>query len=169
MSVVFNAKLRRVICFAETEALVQALSRGVVTLVTCGRSRLCEHGSQASNPGYSKGVEMTLPKPSMLVLAWVSSRHSSLNCENGRSRALGSSQQPGRSTTMNGLASAAAGTPRSRTRFIEETLRELAHMPVTEACVSGLCDICLACQTCFCESVGRPWKESDSSRRSGEK
>lgn len=68
---------------------------------------------------------------------------------------------------MNGLASAATVTPLSRTRLIEETLRELAQMPITEACVSGLCDICLACQTCLCDSAGQPWKESDSSRRSG--
>ncbi len=30
-----------------------------------------------------------------------------------------------------------------RSPLVEEALTELAHVAVTEACVSGLCDVCL--------------------------
>jgi len=44
---------------------------------------------------------------------------------------------------MNDLALVSAGMTPGRSRLVEEALGELAHMAVTEACVSGLCDICL--------------------------
>ncbi len=43
-----------------------------------------------------------------------------------------------------------------RSRLLERAMRELKQMTCTEACVSGLCDICLAQQTCFCHAEPAP-------------
>ncbi len=59
-----------------------------------------------------------------------------------------------------------AGTPLRPSWSVEKASQELAHLPVTEACVSGLCDICLAQQGSLCDVVGTPWKDSPSSKRS---
>ena len=62
---------------------------------------------------------------------------------------------------------AVAGMPPGRSRPIEKALHELAHVAVTEACVSGLCDICLEQPTCRRDVFGPPWRDSHSPRRSG--
>ena len=49
----------------------------------------------------------------------------------------------------------------------KKALQELAHVAVTEACVSGLCDICLEQPMCRRDVFGPPWRDSNSSRRSG--
>ena len=59
---------------------------------------------------------------------------------------------------MNGAGSVSAGM---------KALQEVRQMPVTEACVSGLCDICLY-QDGLCMTEGRPCANWDSSRRSAE-
>ena len=46
---------------------------------------------------------------------------------------------------------AVAGMPPYQSPSVAQALQELAHMAVTEACVSGLCDICLAQQGCLCD------------------
>ena len=54
----------------------------------------------------------------------------------------------------------AADIPLDRSRSVEAAIRELTRMALTEACVSGLCDFCLAQETCFgnSESLGmRRW------------
>ena len=60
---------------------------------------------------------------------------------------------------MNDGAKARAGLAPCRSPSVERALRELAQMPVTEACVSGLCDICLY-QTGLCNMVGQYWTDS---------
>ena len=60
-----------------------------------------------------------------------------------------------------------AGMPPCQSRSVEKALQELAHMAVTEACVSGLCDMCLEQQTCGRDIFGAPWSNSHSSRRWG--
>ncbi len=42
-----------------------------------------------------------------------------------------------------------------RSRLLEQAMRELKQMACTEACVSGLCDICLAQEECFCQAEPR--------------
>ena len=44
-----------------------------------------------------------------------------------------------------------------RSPSVEQALRELAQMAITEACLSGLCDICLY-QTDGCDFAGK-WRE----------
>ncbi len=53
----------------------------------------------------------------------------------------------------------------TRSPWVEQALRELAQMAITEACLSGICDICLF-QTDGCEIAGK-WREDalQSSRR----
>jgi hypothetical protein len=51
---------------------------------------------------------------------------------------------------------------------VEKALQGLADVPVTEACVSGSCDICLY-QKDPCSIVGQTWENSHPSSRSGEK
>lgn len=67
---------------------------------------------------------------------------------------------------MNDVAIVNASTAPCRSPSVDKALRELAQMPLTEACVSGLCDICLY-QT-GCNIVGKNWADSQPSRRSGE-
>jgi hypothetical protein len=52
-----------------------------------------------------------------------------------------------------------------RSPSVEQALREFAQMAITEACLSGLCDMCL-CQTDACDFAGK-WREDtlQSSRR----
>ena len=59
-----------------------------------------------------------------------------------------------------------ASTAPCRSRLVEEALKELAQMPLTEACASGLCDMCLY-QTSLCNIVGQRRADSQP-RRSGE-
>ncbi len=59
----------------------------------------------------------------------------------------------------------AAITP-CRFPLVEKASRELAQIPVTEACVSGLCDFCLY-QMALCEIIGRQEDDSHGSRGSG--
>ncbi len=51
---------------------------------------------------------------------------------------------------------------------LELALREVAQVPVAEACVSGLCDMCCLYQTGLCMLAG--WRREDShpSMRSAE-
>ena len=44
---------------------------------------------------------------------------------------------------MNDITIASGDMPSPRSRSVEKALQELAQMAVTEACVSGLCDVCL--------------------------
>ena len=64
-----------------------------------------------------------------------------------------------RRATVNDLANASVGMAPCRSPLVEKALRELAQMPVTGACVSGLCDICLY-QTGLCNIVGQYWADS---------
>jgi hypothetical protein len=65
------------------------------------------------------------------------------------------------------VANVSAGMAPYRYPSVEKALRELAQMPLTEACVSGLCDICLY-QTGLCNIVGKNREDSRPSRSSGE-
>ncbi len=67
---------------------------------------------------------------------------------------------------MNDVPIVSVGVAPCRSASVEKALRELAQMAVTEACVSGLCDICLY-QTDLCMIVHRRWEDSHPSRRSG--
>lgn len=70
---------------------------------------------------------------------------------------------------MNDVAIVNASTDPCRSPSVDKALRELAQMPLTEACVSGLCDMCLY-QTGLglCNIVGKHWADSQPSRHSGE-
>ena len=68
---------------------------------------------------------------------------------------------------MNTVAVVNASTPPCRSPSVDQALRELAQMPLTEACVSGLCDMCLY-QTGLCNIFGKHWADSQPSGRSGE-
>ena len=61
-----------------------------------------------------------------------------------------------------GSAGASTGIVPCRSPALENALRELARMPVTEACLSGLCDICCLCRTDLCLTAGR--QESQPSK-----
>ncbi len=65
--------------------------------------------------------------------------------------------------THKDLAASAASL--SRSPLVEQAMQELARMPLTEACVSGLCEICLSLPACLCDIVARPGTQPDSSRR----
>ncbi len=65
---------------------------------------------------------------------------------------------------MNDGAVVGRGT-QYRSPAVERALRELAQMPVTEACVSGLCDMCLY-QASLCDVICQPGENSSPSRRS---
>jgi len=65
---------------------------------------------------------------------------------------------------MNDAAVVRAGMAPCRSPLVEKALRELAQMPGTEACVSGLCDICLY-QKELCDIVGRHAANSQPSKR----
>lgn len=67
---------------------------------------------------------------------------------------------------MKNVAIVGAGTTSGRSPLVEEALRELARLPLTEACVSGLCDICI-CRAGLCNMVGKNWAESRPSKYSG--
>lgn len=54
------------------------------------------------------------------------------------------------------------GTPPSYFSSSERALRELARIPLTEACVSGLCDVCLYGPD-VCMIAGRRRHDSQSS------
>lgn len=54
-----------------------------------------------------------------------------------------------------------------RSPSIERLSRELAQMPLTEACVSGLCDICLY-QAGLCMTFGQHGEDPHKSRHSAE-
>ena len=59
-----------------------------------------------------------------------------------------------------------AGIAPCRSPSVEKALQELAQTPVTEACMSGLCDICLY-QTDLCTIVGPRRENSHPFGRSG--
>lgn len=67
---------------------------------------------------------------------------------------------------MNDLPIVSAGVAPCRFLSVEKALRELSQLAVTEACVSGSCDICLF-QTGFCMMAGQHWENSHPSKRSG--
>ena len=69
---------------------------------------------------------------------------------------------------MKDVAIVGVGLAPCRSPSVEKALRELAQLAVTEACVSGSCDICLF-QTDPCNIVGQHWEDSHPSGRSGEK
>ncbi len=54
----------------------------------------------------------------------------------------------------------------SRSAAVEQALEEIAHTPLAEACLHGLCDICVADQTSLCHTV-RPWEKSPSAGLAG--
>ena len=56
---------------------------------------------------------------------------------------------------MNDIAIVSAGRTSCRPPSVEKALRELAQMAVTEACVSGLCGICLYQRTDLCTIFGK--------------
>lgn len=55
---------------------------------------------------------------------------------------------------MNEVTIASGGISPCRSPSLEQAQRELSQMPVTEACVSGLCEICIY-QTGLCMVFGR--------------
>ena len=67
---------------------------------------------------------------------------------------------------MNFAAIASPGTAPCRFPSVEKALQELAKTPVTEACMSGLCDICLY-QKDLCTIVGPHRENSHPFGRSG--
>ena len=69
---------------------------------------------------------------------------------------------------MNDVAIVSAGMASCRSPSVEKALRELAQMPLTEACVSGLCDICLY-QTGLCNIVCKHWADSNHTGVQGNK
>jgi hypothetical protein len=66
------------------------------------------------------------------------------------------------STVLKGARNPELGTAPSRFPSIERALRELAHVPLTEACVSGLCDVCLYGRD-VCMIAGRGRQDPQSS------
>ena len=68
---------------------------------------------------------------------------------------------------MNDVTIASAGIPPCGSSSFEKAWREWAQVPVTEACVSGLCDICLY-QTGLCMIFSQPGDDSYKSSRSAE-
>ena len=58
---------------------------------------------------------------------------------------------------MDDSAIVGASTGPYRSPSVEQALREVAQMAITEACLSGLCDMCL-CQTDACD-FARKWRE----------
>jgi hypothetical protein len=72
---------------------------------------------------------------------------------------LGTVDRQMRIPTANDVATVRAGMASRRSPSVEKALRELAQMPLSEACVSGLCDICLY-QTDLCNIVGKNWADS---------
>jgi hypothetical protein len=60
-----------------------------------------------------------------------------------------------------------AGTDSNRSPSVEQALRELAQLAITEACLSGLCDMCLY-QTDACSIFGQHREDSHLSRLPGE-
>jgi hypothetical protein len=69
---------------------------------------------------------------------------------------------------VKGVAIVAAGVAPCRSPSVEKALQELAQLAVTEACVSGSCDICLF-QTDPCSIIGQYREDSHPSGLSGEK
>ncbi len=69
---------------------------------------------------------------------------------------------------MNEAAIGSGGMVPYRSPAVEKALRELRQMAVTEACVSGLCDVCIY-QKGLCSIVGQRWEDSYPSRGAGEK
>jgi len=69
---------------------------------------------------------------------------------------------------VNDKATVRGGRARHRSPAVEEALQELAHLPVTEACASGSCDICLN-QTGPCDVVGPQRGNSHPFRQSEKK
>ena len=74
---------------------------------------------------------------------------------------------PAKSTAVNDATIACQGIARCPSPAVEKALRELAQMPVTEACLSGLCDICLY-QTGLCMIFSQHGEDSYKSRRSAD-
>ena len=58
---------------------------------------------------------------------------------------------------MDDSAIVGASTGPYRSPSVEQALRELAQMAITEACLSGLCDMCLY-QADACDIAGK-WRE----------
>jgi hypothetical protein len=67
---------------------------------------------------------------------------------------------------MDDIAIVSAGRASYRSPSVEKALRDLAEMAVTEACVSGLCDICLYYGTDLCTVFGQDRGDSHLSSRS---
>ena len=68
---------------------------------------------------------------------------------------------------MNEVAAVSGGMVPYRSPSVEKTSQDLKRMAVTEACASGLCDICLY-QTGLCTILGQHRGNSYPFRRSGE-
>lgn len=63
-----------------------------------------------------------------------------------------------RSATVNGIPCAGAGMSLCHSPSVEKALRECEQLALTEACLSGFCDLCLY-QTSLC-MIGQPWKDA---------
>lgn len=68
---------------------------------------------------------------------------------------------------MNDVTIATVGIAPCRFPWVEKALREVWQMPITEACVSGLCDIC-PYQAGLCMVATHDAEDSPSSRHSAE-
>jgi len=66
---------------------------------------------------------------------------------------------------MDEIAIVSEGRTSCRSQFVEKGLGDLAEMAVTEACLSGLCDICLYDGTGLCAIFGQNWGDSRPARR----
>ena len=66
---------------------------------------------------------------------------------------------------MDETAIVSEGRTSCRSQFVETALGDLAEMAVTEACLSGLCDICLYDGTGLCTIFGQDRGDSHPSRR----
>ncbi len=67
--------------------------------------------------------------------------------------------------TVDDVGVLTAGRTSCRSRSGEKAFRGLAEMVVTEACLSGLCDICLYHGTGLCSIFAQDWGDSHPSRR----
>jgi len=67
---------------------------------------------------------------------------------------------------MDTIATLSAGRASCRSPLVEEASRDLVEMEVTEACQSGLCDICPYQGTDLCPIFGQNAGDSQPSKRS---
>jgi hypothetical protein len=104
--------------------------------------------------------------PSQVILVTASqAQGATLEWSHGQQVCLGTVRGRMRSPKVKDVAIIRAGGILHRSPMVDKALQELPQMLLTEACVSGLCDICLY-QTVFCNIVGKHWADSQPSRHS---